>query len=76
MKHLKYTMIIGALFVLITGSLSHFLYDWTGQNTDVETPEGMKEFRRLGYVFREEMSGETEYVFERAEGRRGYGGGA
>ena len=35
MKHLKYTMIIGALFVLITGSLSHFLYDWTGQNTVV-----------------------------------------
>ena len=43
---------------------------------NVETPEGMKEFRRLGYVFREEMSGEMEYVFERAEGRRGYGGGA
>lgn len=35
MKHLKYTMIIGALFVLIAGSLSHFLYDWTGQNTVV-----------------------------------------
>ena len=43
---------------------------------NVETPEGMKEFRRLGYVFREEMSGEMEDVFERAEGRRGYGGGA
>lgn len=32
MKQLKSTMIVGALFVLITGSLSHFLYDWTGHN--------------------------------------------
>ena len=39
MKHLKYTMIIGALFVLIAGSLSHFLYDWTGQNTVVGLPD-------------------------------------
>lgn len=32
---------------------------------NVEVPGGMKEFDRLGYVFREEMSTETEYVFER-----------
>ena len=33
MKKIKYAMIIGALFVLVTGSLSHFLYGWTGHNT-------------------------------------------
>lgn len=32
MKHLKRYTIIGIFFVLITGSLSHFLYDWSGQN--------------------------------------------
>lgn len=32
MNHLKRDIIIGILFVLITGTLSHFLYDWTGQN--------------------------------------------
>lgn len=31
----------------------------------MEKPEGVKEFRRLGYVFREDMSTDTEYVFER-----------
>lgn len=30
---------------------------------DVQEPEGMKDFDRLGYVFREDLSGETEYVF-------------
>lgn len=33
MKHFKSAMIIGVLFVLITGSLSHFMYDWTNHNT-------------------------------------------
>lgn len=37
---------------------------------NVETPCEMKEFERLGYVFREEMSTETEYVFERTDGKR------
>lgn len=32
MKHLKRFTLIGILFVWIVGSLSHFLYDWTGQN--------------------------------------------
>lgn len=36
---------------------------------NVETPQELKEFNRLGYVFREEMSTETEYVFERADKR-------
>ncbi len=31
----------------------------------MERPEEVKEFRRLGYVFREDMSTDTEYVFER-----------
>ncbi len=32
MNHLKRDTIIGILFVLITGSVFHFLYDWTGKN--------------------------------------------
>lgn len=32
MKYLKRRVIIGILFVLVTGTLSHFLYDWSGQN--------------------------------------------
>lgn len=32
MKHLKRYTIIGILFVLITGTLAHFLYDLTGNN--------------------------------------------
>ena len=32
---------------------------------DVQDPEGMKDFDRLGYVFREDLSGEKEYVFIR-----------
>lgn len=35
MKDLKYSIIIGIVFVLITGTLSHFLYSWTGNNTIV-----------------------------------------
>lgn len=31
----------------------------------IEKPEGAKEFRRLGYVFWEDMSTDTEYIFER-----------
>lgn len=33
MKRLKYYTLIGILFVLITGTLSHFVYEWTGNNT-------------------------------------------
>lgn len=32
MKHLRHYTIIGIIFVLVTGTLSHFLYDWSGQN--------------------------------------------
>lgn len=32
---------------------------------NVETPEEIKGFNHLGYVFREDLSSETEYVFER-----------
>lgn len=31
----------------------------------IEDPEQMKQFDRLGYVFRDDLSSETEYVFER-----------
>ena len=31
----------------------------------VEDPENMKEFNRLGYLYRDDLSSETEYVFER-----------
>ncbi len=32
MNRLKRNMIIGVVFVLITGVLSHFLYEWTGNS--------------------------------------------
>lgn len=32
MKHLKHYTIIGIIFVLIAGTLAHFLYDWTWNN--------------------------------------------
>lgn len=32
MKHLRRYTIIGIIFVLITGTLAHFLYNWTGNN--------------------------------------------
>lgn len=32
MSQLKYYTVIGAIFVLITGTLSHFLYKWTNYN--------------------------------------------
>lgn len=32
MKYLKRYTIIGIIFVLITGTLAHFLYDWSGKN--------------------------------------------
>lgn len=31
-KTLKRNCIIGTLFVIITGTLAHFVYDWSGQN--------------------------------------------
>jgi len=35
MKTLKKYTIIGIIFVLITGTISHFVYDWSGQNVFV-----------------------------------------
>ena len=32
MKYLKRYTIIGIIFVFVAGTLSHFLYDWSGQN--------------------------------------------
>lgn len=32
MKSLKYYTIVGIIFVLITGTISHFVYDWSCQN--------------------------------------------
>lgn len=32
MKHLRQYTIWGIIFVLIAGTLAHFLYDWTGNN--------------------------------------------
>lgn len=32
MKELKYYAIAGIIFVILTGSLAHFLYDWSGNN--------------------------------------------
>ena len=32
MKNLKHYIWIGFFFVLITGTISHFIYDWTGKN--------------------------------------------
>lgn len=32
MKYLKRYTIIGMIFVIIAGTLAHFLYDWTGSN--------------------------------------------
>ena len=31
----------------------------------IEDPADIRKYSRLGYVFRKELSGETEYVFER-----------
>ena len=32
MNSLKSNIILGTVFVLITGTISHFIYDWSGQN--------------------------------------------
>ena len=32
MKKLKHYYIIGTLFVIVTGTLAHFVYGWSGQN--------------------------------------------
>ena len=32
MKNLKLYLILGTIFIIIAGTLSHFVYDWSGQN--------------------------------------------
>ena len=32
---------------------------------NIENPEDLKKFNELGYIFREDLSSETEYIFER-----------
>ena len=32
---------------------------------NIEKPEELKKFNKLGYIFREDLSSETEYIFER-----------
>jgi cytoplasmic iron level regulating protein YaaA (DUF328/UPF0246 family) len=34
----------------------------------IENPEEIKNFDRLGYVFRDDMSDQTNFFFERTEG--------
>lgn len=36
----------------------------------IEKPEDIRKFNRLGYVFRADMSSDTEYVFERVDVRK------
>lgn len=31
-NHLKRYILIGIIFVTITGTLSHFIYEWSGKN--------------------------------------------
>nr|WP_330379698.1 hypothetical protein [Butyrivibrio sp. AE2032] len=31
----------------------------------IEDPDGIKKFNRLGYVYRDDLSGDREIVFER-----------
>ena len=32
---------------------------------NLEKPEELKKFNKLGYIFREDLSSETEYIFEK-----------
>lgn len=36
----------------------------------IEEPSGIRGFDRLGYIFREELSSETEYIFERMKNKK------
>ncbi len=38
---------------------------------NIENPEDLKKFNELGYIFREDLSSETEYIFERIKMARG-----
>lgn len=53
MKSLKHYTIIGALFVLITGTFSHFIYEWTGENFFVGlfTPTNESTWEHMKLIF-------------------------
>ena len=54
MRLLKRYTIIGILFVLVAGTLAHFLYDWTGRppvaGLFVPVSESVWEHMKLGFV--------------------------
>ena len=52
-KRLKHCMIIGIFFVLITGTLSHFYYDWSGRSHIVGffTPVNESVWEHMKLVF-------------------------
>jgi len=53
MKYLKQYTVIGIIFVLIIGSLAHFLYDWTANNQIVGffTPVSESVWEHLKLLF-------------------------
>ncbi len=53
MKQLKNYTIIGIIFVLITGTLAHFLYDWSGKNNIIElfTPVNESVWEHMKLLF-------------------------
>lgn len=53
MKQLKYHMIIGAIFVLLLGTLAHFFYEWSDSNTFVGyfTPVSESVWEHMKLVF-------------------------
>ena len=53
MKKLKLFTILGILFVLVTGTLSHFIYDWTGNNyiAGLFTPVNESVWEHMKLVF-------------------------
>ena len=51
---------IGAYAKMARGDMVRFLAE-----EKIENPEDIRKYHRCGYVYREDLSGETEYVFER-----------
>lgn len=53
MKQLKKYIIIGIIFVLITGTLAHFFYEWTGNNyvTGLFTPVNESVWEHMKLLF-------------------------
>lgn len=53
MQQLKKYMIIGAVFVLIAGTLAHFLYEWSGKNyiVGLVTPVNESIWEHMKLVF-------------------------